>query len=97
MESFLWAEIMGVFGGWPHTPDAEGNLTFTCPRWGGPNDAVPFVAIEADYGDLVHGVLLAPEVYAGQLVQGFSQLRPLEQVVPDYERGEPGFPMQIDL
>ncbi|KAH7358746.1 hypothetical protein B0T11DRAFT_330504 [Plectosphaerella cucumerina] len=86
MESFLWAEIMGVFGGWPHTPDADGNLTFTCPRWGGPADEVPFIAMEADYGDLVHGVLLAPEAYAGRLVQGFSQSRSLEKVIPDYER-----------
>ncbi|KAH6697310.1 hypothetical protein F5X68DRAFT_226696 [Plectosphaerella plurivora] len=86
MESFLWAEVMGVFGGWPHTPGAEGNMTFTCPRWGGATDEVPFIAIEADFGDLVHGVLLAPEKYAGRLVQGFSQSRSLEQVIPDYER-----------
>jgi hypothetical protein len=88
MESFLWAEVMGVFGGWPHTPDDEGNLTFICPRWGGPADEVPFIAMEADYGDLVHGVLLAPEAYSGSLVQGFSQSRSLEKVIPDYERGE---------
>ncbi|KAM0280823.1 hypothetical protein ACHAQH_003853 [Verticillium albo-atrum] len=86
METFLWPDIAPIFGGWPYEADAEGFLTFTCPRWGGPGDAVPLIAMAADYGDIVHGVLLAPERWSGQLVQGISQSRPLESVIPDYKK-----------
>ncbi|ROT37484.1 NAD(P)-binding protein [Sodiomyces alkalinus F11] len=85
MESFLWPDLAPVFGGFPFNPDEEGHLTFTCPRWGGPNDEAPFIAMAADYGDMVHGVLLAPEKYNGRLIQGLSQSRSLESVIPDYQ------------
>lgn len=88
METFLWPEIAPIFGGWPFNPDEEGHMTFTCPRWGGPNAEVPFIAMAADYGDIVHGILLAPEKYNGRLIQGISQSRALENVIPDYQTGE---------
>ncbi|EGY21070.1 uncharacterized protein VDAG_02594 [Verticillium dahliae VdLs.17] len=86
METFLWPDIAPIFGGWPFEADDEGYLTFSCPRWGGSNDAVPLIAVAADYGDIVHGVLLAPERWHGQLVQGISQSQALESVIPDYKK-----------
>ncbi|KAG7128323.1 NmrA-like family domain-containing oxidoreductase lnaB [Verticillium longisporum] len=86
MESFLWPDIAPIFGGWPLEADDEGYLTFSCPRWGGSNDAAPLIAMAADYGDIVHGVLLAPERWNGQLVQGISQSQALESVIPVYKK-----------
>ncbi|KAL0942897.1 NmrA family protein [Colletotrichum truncatum] len=86
MENFLPPELAAVFGGLPYTPDAEGYMTFSSPRWGG-NEEVPLIGIEADYGDLVHGVFLAPEKYKGKRVQGMSQSRAIDRFGEDFEVG----------
>ncbi|PKS05823.1 hypothetical protein jhhlp_007652 [Lomentospora prolificans] len=84
MENFLMQELAGVFGGFPYVPDEEGFLTYSTPHWGGDDD-VPYIAIRADYGDLVHGVLLDPAKYNGQFIQGFSQSIKSDAAVKAFE------------
>lgn len=83
-------------GGFPFVADDEGYLTLRVPRWGG-NDEIPFISIIEDYGDLVHGVFLAPEKYNGRLLQGISSSATPEQLVSDFQKGmAPKLPFVIE-
>ncbi|KAK7701713.1 hypothetical protein SLS64_010161 [Diaporthe eres] len=63
---------MALFcGGFPFNQDGEGYVTLLFPWWGG-TDEIPFVSITEDFGDFVHGMLLAPEKYHGQFIQAIS-------------------------
>lgn len=68
--------------------DEEGQLTLRVPRWGG-DDKIPFIGIGDDYGDIVHGVLLSPEEYNGQLVQGVSVAATAHELTAEFEKGRP--------
>ncbi|KAK9445463.1 NmrA family transcriptional regulator [Metarhizium brunneum] len=80
MENHFNPEVAVLLGGLPYTEDEYGYLTLAMPNWGGDN-TIPFVSIGDDYGDIVHGVLLDPETYNGQFVQGFSELATPEELV----------------
>ncbi|EFZ01864.1 NmrA-like family protein [Metarhizium robertsii] len=80
MENHFNPEVAVLLGGLPYTEDEDGYLTLAMPNWGGDN-TIPFVSIGDDYGDIVHGVLLDPETYNGQFVQGFSELATPEELV----------------
>lgn len=82
-------------GGFPTTPDEDGYLTLRMPRMGG-NDEIPFIAMEADYGDLVHAVLLEPESYNGQLIQAISQLGKPEKLVSTFQKRAYSFPDEAE-
>lgn len=87
MENHILPEFAEVMGGFPLTPDAEGYLTLEIPRMGG-NNEIPFIGIEADYGDLVHGVLLQPEAYNGQLIQAASEMATPDKLVEEFQKRE---------
>lgn len=74
-------------GGFPFNQDDEGYLTLRFPRWGG-TDEIPFVSITEDFGDFVHGVLLAPENYHGKFIQAISISAKPEELVTAFEKGE---------
>lgn len=74
-------------GGFPFIQDDEGYLTLRFPRWGG-TDEIPFVSIAEDFGDFVHGVLLAPEKYHGKFIQAMSISAKPEELVTAFEKGE---------
>lgn len=86
MENHFNPEVAGLLGGLPYTEDEDGYLTLAMPNWGGDN-TIPFVSIGDDYGDIVHGVLLDPETYNGQFVQGFSELATPEELVAAVQKG----------
>lgn len=84
MENFLVPDLAPIFGGFPHIPSSDGMLVFRTPLWGG-SEAVPFISVASDFGDIVHGVLVVgPEKYHGKLVQGMSDSRTLTEVVADF-------------
>ncbi|KAH6873926.1 hypothetical protein B0T10DRAFT_567658 [Thelonectria olida] len=85
MENHLVEEFAPMLGGFPFAADESGFLTLHVPRWGG-NEEVPFISIIDDYGDLVHGVFLAPEKYNGRLVQGISVGARLNQLTSSFEK-----------
>ncbi|KAF2875197.1 hypothetical protein BDV95DRAFT_626692 [Massariosphaeria phaeospora] len=84
-ENFLVPDVAPIFGGFPFAPSEDGTLVLRAPRWGG-NEDVGFIAIGDDYGDIVHGIFLEPEKYAGDLVQGVSDIRSLAGVVAAFEK-----------
>ncbi|KAM4057801.1 nmrA-like family protein [Hirsutella rhossiliensis] len=85
MENNLVREFAAEMGGFPFDVDDEGYLTFRAPRWGG-TDEVPFISMEDDYGDLVHGVLLAPELYNGRFIHGISDKAKCEKMVSEFQK-----------
>lgn len=88
MENHLVEEFAPMLGGFPFGEDDEGFMTLRVPRWGG-NDEIPFISIIDDYGDLVHGVFLAPEMFNGRLVQGISASATAEQLTSEFQKGDP--------
>lgn len=84
MESNLAREIAAEMGGFPFDVDDEGYLTFRVPRWGGANE-IPFISMEDDWGDLVHGVLLDPERYDGHFIHGISDWAQPEKMVSMFQ------------
>ncbi|KAF2258880.1 NAD(P)-binding protein [Lojkania enalia] len=84
-ENFLVPEMAPIFGGFPFNPCDDGTLVFRSPRWGGKED-VPFINIGRDFGDIVHGVLLEPDRWAGKLVQGVSDIQSLADMVGMFEK-----------
>ena len=87
-ENFLIPDLADICGGFPYTPSDEGVLVLRMPKWGGKED-VPFIAIADDYGDIVHGALLAPEKWNGKLIQGLSDIKSFGEVTQSFERGMP--------
>ncbi|UNI20870.1 hypothetical protein JDV02_006919 [Purpureocillium takamizusanense] len=83
MENHIIEENADLMGGFPFHPDTEGYLTLQMPGWGGDGN-VPWIAVEEDYGDIAHGVLLDPEAYNGRLIQTMSQLAKPEALVDEF-------------
>ena len=48
---------------------------------------MPFIAVADDYGDIVHGALLAPEKWNGKLIQGVSDIKSFDELTQSFERG----------
>ncbi|KAJ5904766.1 hscarg dehydrogenase [Penicillium subrubescens] len=79
-ELFL-SEIMAkVHQGFPYFPDADGYLNLVMPKWGNDSGA-PFIAIEDDFGDLVHGIMLDPMRWNGKIIQAVSDIQSLPRFV----------------
>ncbi|KAL4957879.1 hypothetical protein BDW69DRAFT_155213 [Aspergillus filifer] len=84
-EQFLDRPTAEVFGGFPFTPDAHGCYVFRAPRWG--DDELPsFVSISNDFGDIVHGILMQPEVWDGEAVPAVSDVMSFDAVCAAFER-----------
>ncbi|PGH33931.1 hypothetical protein GX50_03252 [[Emmonsia] crescens] len=84
-ENFTSPFIAEIFGGFPFVADSEGYVTISQPLAGGPG-VVPFIAIEEDFGDLVHGVLLDPETWGGKAIQGISQLATFPEITEAFTK-----------
>ncbi|OJD24292.1 hypothetical protein ACJ73_04347 [Blastomyces percursus] len=84
-ENFTSPFIAEVFGGFPFVTDSEGYVTLSQPLVGGLG-LVPYIAIEEDFGDLVHGVLLHPETWGGKSIQGFSHLATFPEIVENFTK-----------
>ena len=85
-ENFLNQELAPIFGGFPYVPSEDGTLVFRVPKWGGKED-VPFIAMGDDFGDIVHGIFLAPEKWNGKLVQCVSDIESFDDIAASFERG----------
>ncbi|CAO2651410.1 Nn.00g039800.m01.CDS01 [Neocucurbitaria sp. VM-36] len=84
-ENFFIKDLAPIFGGFPYIPSEDGTLVLHVPKWGGKED-VPFISIGDDFGDIVHGIFLAPEKWNGKLVQGVSDIESFDDVTAAFER-----------
>ncbi|PGH21375.1 hypothetical protein AJ80_03292 [Polytolypa hystricis UAMH7299] len=84
-ENFAVPFLSELWGGFPFQADSEEYLTLCLPRPGG-EDKVPYIAIEEDFGDLVHGVLLNPEKYGGKEIQATSQLLTYPEIIEAFQK-----------
>lgn len=87
MENHLSEPMAALFGGFPFIPDDEGYLTLQLPKLGGVGN-MSWVGIERDYGDIVHAVLLEPEVYDKKQIEAISSVASLEEFVNTFEKGQ---------
>lgn len=88
MENFANALFSKAFGGFPIQTDSEGFITLASPRWGSSTDMpVPWISVEEDFGDIVHGVLCAPEKYNEKVVAALSDTSTLPGVANALETG----------
>ncbi|EEH04447.1 conserved hypothetical protein [Histoplasma capsulatum G186AR] len=85
-ENFMSPFIAEVFGGFALETDSESYVTLSQPLVGGPG-LVPFISIEEDFGDLVHGVLLDPETWGGKTIQGISHLATFPEITESFTKG----------
>lgn len=84
LENFLAKEVASVFGGFPHFPNSEGILTFRTPKWGG-EENVPWLSVTEDFGDIIHGIFLAPEKWNNRFVHGVSDPGSFQYLVESFE------------
>ncbi|KAJ5766295.1 uncharacterized protein N7511_003911 [Penicillium nucicola] len=69
-----WGEesFCRVWGGFPWYRDGREKVTLAIPPYGG-DGQMPWVSLEDDFGDIVHGIFLNPSRYNGNHVQAISQ------------------------
>ncbi|KAK2749912.1 hypothetical protein FQN57_005329 [Myotisia sp. PD_48] len=84
-ENLADPQMADFIGGFPFNADDEGYLTLRLPLTGG-DERAPFISIQEDYGDLVHGVLLEPEKWAGKLIQGISDMSSFSDLPSIFEK-----------
>ncbi|RAH81754.1 NAD(P)-binding protein [Aspergillus japonicus CBS 114.51] len=82
-ETFLEPQMAAIFGGFPVTPDEEGWLTCRAPLWGG-REHVPFLSVDNDFGDIVHGVFLNPVRWNLRPIQAISDFLSFADFVNTY-------------
>jgi hypothetical protein len=88
MEDFLMPSFYQGFGGFPFNKDSEGQLTLRSPLIGG-GESVPWICIEEDFGDLVHGIFLNPLRWNRRTVQAVGDIQSFADVVDTFARGIP--------
>ncbi|KAB2574163.1 NmrA-like family domain-containing protein 1 [Lasiodiplodia theobromae] len=86
LEIFWMRTYAEAFGGFAMVRDEEGFLTLHVPPMGNAPESVPWTAVEDDYGDAVHGVLLDPRRWDGRTVWAVSECRSFEEVTEAYNR-----------
>ncbi|KAJ5192827.1 hypothetical protein N7449_008969 [Penicillium cf. viridicatum] len=72
-QNFFIPSFVAEFGGFPWNEDAEGFLTLRMPPLGG-NEEVPWICIDEDFGDLVHGIFLNPVRWNKRTVQAVGDI-----------------------
>lgn len=89
LEDFLMPNFCEGFGGFPWTEDEEGYLTFKSPLIGG-RERVPWISIQDDFGDVVHGIFLTPLRWNKRTVQAASDIVSFNDIVTTFIGGMSG-------
>nr|E1ACP6.1 RecName: Full=NmrA-like family domain-containing oxidoreductase notA; AltName: Full=Notoamide biosynthesis cluster protein A [Aspergillus sp. MF297-2]ADM34134.1 NmrA family protein [Aspergillus sp. MF297-2] len=75
MGIFLRQDYARALGGFPYFQDEDGFRTLHLPRWGTHTDMpIPWISLEDDFGDIVHGIFLEPENYNRRVVPTVSDV-----------------------
>ncbi|KAJ5382503.1 Cytochrome P450 [Penicillium concentricum] len=85
MEDFLMPSFYQGFGGFPMEKDSDGLFTLRSPLLGG-GERVPWICIDEDFGDLVHGIFLNPGRWNRRTVQAVGDILSFADVVDTFTR-----------
>lgn len=86
MEAFLAESFCQSLGGFPWFKRDTGEYLLATPPYGG-DERMPWVSVEDDFGDIVHGIFLDPDSYHLKTIQGSSELISFEKMVEDFMEG----------
>ncbi|KAJ5629099.1 hypothetical protein N7490_011327 [Penicillium lividum] len=93
MECWTAEPFCETWGGFPLVPKENGELILSVPPYGG-DGRMPWVSVQDDFGDIVHGIFLDPVHYDKQRVQAISSLVRFEDLALAYTRAT-GTPVKL--
>lgn len=86
MECWTAEPFCETWGGFPLVPKENGELVLAVPPYGG-DGRMPWVSVQDDFGDIIHGILLDPVRYDKKRVQAISSLIRFEDLAHAFTRG----------
>lgn len=90
MDIFRRQDYARALGGFPYFEDEDKFRTLRLPRWGTHTDMpIPWISLEDDFGDIVHGIFLTPEDYNGRVVPTVSDIRTYPEMIDAFQSGMP--------
>lgn len=87
-QNFFIPSFVEEFGGFPWNKDAEGYFTLRLPPLGG-NEEVPWICVDEDFGDLVHGIFLNPARWNKRTVQAVGDILSYGNLTTVFADGKP--------
>lgn len=87
LENAFDPKYVESFGGFAKLVDDEGYLTWKTPPMGNDPESVPWLAVADDFGDLVHGVFLEPEIWNNQYIDGVSESVGFSELTRKFQKG----------
>lgn len=81
-----------TWGGFPwfRSDDNHDSIVLRVPPYGG-DGRMPWVSLQDDFGDIVHGIFLEPERYHHRPVQAISELIRYEDLAEEFTKGWSSF------
>lgn len=87
-EYLTFPPLAQMFSGFPLHTDEDGYMTLSAPRWGREeNIGIPWLCVEKDFGDIVHGMLLSPENFHGKAVPATSDVLSFPDLTAAFQKG----------
>ncbi|KKK12923.1 hypothetical protein AOCH_000482 [Aspergillus ochraceoroseus] len=86
MDNFCNPDFGMFFGGFPFKKDEDGVLTCRMPLSGG-DETLPWLHVENDFGDIVHGIFLNPQRWNQRVIQCTGDLLSWEGIVSAFTKG----------
>ncbi|KKK13821.1 hypothetical protein ARAM_001604 [Aspergillus rambellii] len=86
MDNFCNPDFGMFFGGFPFKKDEDGFLTCRMPLSGG-DETLPWLHVENDFGDIVHGIFLNPKRWNQRVIQCTGDLLSWEGIVSAFTKG----------
>ncbi|KKK12926.1 hypothetical protein AOCH_000471 [Aspergillus ochraceoroseus] len=87
MECWTQECFCQIWGGFPWYRNGQKEVVLAVPPYGG-DGRMPWISVQDDLGDIVHGIFLNPQRYDQKQVQAISQLIKLEDMAKELTKGE---------
>lgn len=86
MECWTNDDFCRAWGGFPWHKKADGKVVLSMPPYGG-DGRMPWISLQDDLGDIVHGIFLEPGRYDKKQVQAISQIICAEDMAQEFTQG----------